>query len=124
MKNAMDDIEERARAVFDESLERIDGATRSRLTQARHAALAELERPRARLASWLPAAALAGAAVLAVVLWLQPGRPGQPSAPVLAGSAVEDLELLTAGDDLDMLEEDVEFYAWAASTVAAGNGIG
>jgi len=120
----IDRIGGRARAAFDASVNRLDAATQSRLTRARHAALAELERPRPRLGGWLPVAALAGAAIVAVALWLQPGAPGQPpEAPGLASFAGEDLELLTAGDDLDMLDEDIEFYAWAASA-ASGNGIG
>lgn len=120
MKDGVEEFEKRARAAFDDSVERIDAATRSRLTQARHAALAELDRRRPWAGAWRPAAALAGAAALAVVLWMRPGTPEQP---VFAGSDVEDLELLTTGDDLDMLAEDVEFYVWAAST-AAENGIG
>jgi len=113
-------IEGLARGVFDESVARIDGATRSRLTQARHAALAELQRPGLRLASWLPAGAVAAAAVVAVVLWTQPGPDGAP-APALA--AADDFELITLGEDLDLLGEDVEFYAWATSA-ETGNGRG
>ena len=120
----LNDIEDRARAVFDASVERIDAATRSRLTQARHAALAELERPTALLASWKPAVVVAAVAVLAVGLWLGPGGPGQPELPGLAVPGVEDLELISAGEDLDMLGEEPEFYAWAASVVASGDGVG
>jgi len=120
----LDDIENRARAAFDASVERIDAATRSRLTQARHAALAELERPAARLASWMPAAAVAAAAVLAVALWLGPGGPGQPELPGLAAPGVEDLELISAGEDLDMFGEEPEFYAWATSVVDSGDEVG
>lgn len=120
----IDRIGERARAAFDASVDGLDAATRSRLTQARHAALAELERPRPRLAGWLPAAALAASAVVAVGLWVQLGAPGQPPEGSGVASFVgEDLELLTAGEDLDMLDEDIEFYAWAASG-AGGNGVG
>jgi hypothetical protein len=116
------DIEARARELFDQSVERIDAPTQSRLTQARHAALAELERPAVRGGSWLPAGALAAATVFAVALWTGPGTGVGPQ-PVLATAPAEDLELLTLGDDLDMLGEDAEFYVWAAST-AAGNGAG
>jgi len=108
------DLESLARGVFDESVERLDGATRSRLTQARHAALAELERPRFRLTSWVPAGAMAGAAVLAVMLWTQPG-PGVAPEPALAAVPVDDFEMLTMGEDLDLLDEDVGFYAWVAT---------
>jgi hypothetical protein len=116
------DIEARARELFDQSVERIDAPTQSRLTQARHAALAELERPAIHAGRRLPAGALAAATVLAVVLWAGPGTDVGPQ-PVLATAPAEDLELLTLGDDLDMLGEDAEFYVWAAST-AAGNGAG
>jgi hypothetical protein len=117
------DIETRARALFDDSVESIDGATRSRLTQARHAALAELERPRVLAGPWLPAGALAVAAVVAVVLWVGPGGTGDPGQAALAIAPADDFELLAAGEDLDMLDEDVEFYAWAASA-DGGHGIG
>jgi hypothetical protein len=105
-------MESRARQLFDESVERLDGPTRSRLTQARYAALAELGRRRLPAGAWLPAGALAAAAVLAVALWSGPGA-GVGPAPVFA-AAPADIELLTVADDLDMLGEDAEFYAWAA----------
>jgi len=112
------DIEKRARTLFDESVEAVDFATRSRLTQARQAALAELEKPRIRVAPWLPAAAAAAVAVIAVAVWV----PQERNTDAAAASA-DDFELLTLGEDLDMLGEDVEFYAWATS-IEAGNGQG
>jgi hypothetical protein len=118
VKAGRQDIENRARELFDESVEGVDFATRSRLTQARHAALAELERPRFRLAPWLPAAAAATVAAIAVAVWLP-----QEQNPEAAVAAVDDFEMLTLGEDLDMLGEDIEFYAWATS-VEAGNGQG
>jgi hypothetical protein len=122
MNDRGDDIEMQARRLFDESVERLDGSTRSRLTQARHAALAELARPRFRLASWLPAGAVAAAALVAVMVWTQPG-PGVSPAPQLAAAPADDFELLTLGEDLDLLDEDIGFYAWAAG-MDAGNGQG
>ena len=110
-------IEMRARELFDESVESLDGPTRSRLTRARHAALAELSRRRFLAGAWLPAGALAAAAVVAVALWTGPGSGVHP-APVFA-AAPADIDLLTVSDDLDMLGEDAEFYAWAT-----GNGSG
>ena len=41
-------LEERSRALFQDSVERIDMRTRSRLTRARHAALEAAERARPR----------------------------------------------------------------------------
>jgi hypothetical protein len=120
VKAEKQDIESRARELFDESVEAVDFATRSRLTQARHAALAELERPRLRVATWLPAAAAAAVAAIAVALWIPQERGAGMEAAV---ASVDDFELLTLGEDLDMLGEDVEFYAWATS-LEAGNGQG
>lgn len=114
---AMDDreFEARARAAFDESVAGLDAATRSRLTQARHRALAiRPARP-----SWqslgLPVGA-AAAAVLAVAMWA--GRevgPGPVPAPQSVAAQGELFDLLAAGEDLDLLGEDPEFYAWAES---------
>jgi len=112
------DFEARARELFDDSVERIDGVTRSRLSRARHAALAELERPGFRPGTWLPAGALAVALTLAVTLWIGPG-PAVRAPPALVPAPAEDFELLAAGEDLDMLSEEAEFYAWAT---ADGNG--
>ena len=80
-------LEARSRALFQESVERIDMRTRSRLTQARHAALeaAERARPRAwfmRLPVLTSAAGVAAAAVLGVSLWV-----GAPQSHHVATSA-------------------------------------
>ena len=108
------DVEARARELFDDSVERIDGATRSRLARARHAALAELERPGFRPGAWLPAGTLAVAVTLAVTLWIGPG-PAVRAPPAFAPAPAEAFELLAAGEDLDMLSEEAEFYAWATA---------
>jgi len=112
------DIENRARELFDQGVDAVDFATRSRLTQARHAALAELHKPRLRIAPWLPVTAAAAVAAIAVAVWM-PQERGGPAAV----AAVDDFELLTLDEDLDMLGEDVEFYAWATS-VGTANGQG
>ena len=109
------DFEKRTQEVLEESAGRLDGRTRSRLTQARHAALAELAQPaRNWWRSYVPAGAAAAVAVLAVVMW--PGR-GIESPPVMAGaSPVEDMDLLADADAPDFVDdgEDLEFYEWAA----------
>src|SRR5262245_55666875 len=110
-------FEQRTKEVLEESTARLDGRARSRLTQARHAALGQLERP-ARGAWWrtyLPAGAAAAAAVLAVLIWSRPN--GIETLPVAqATSVVDDLELLADIDapDFSADGEDLEFYAWAA----------
>ncbi len=112
-------FEKRTQEVLEESTARLDGRTRSRWTQARHAALARLERP-ARFAGWrtyLPAGAAAAVAVLAVLLWS--GPRGVDSLPAQATNAVEDFELLADVEAPDFVADaaDLEFYEWAASEV-------
>lgn len=112
-------FERSARAVLEESVLRIDGRTRSRLNQARHAALEAASRPRPawwRSLSMMPAAGAAAAAVLvAFTLWHQ--QPAGELAVVDSQhSAVEDLDLLADGEALDLVEQgDGSFYEWAAA---------
>jgi len=111
------EFEKRSQEVLEESAGRLDGRTRSRLTQARHAALAELEHPaRNWWRSYVPAGAAAAVAVLAVVLWS--GQSNPMKAPQAANS-VEDLELLADAEAPDFADdgEDPEFYEWAVGEV-------
>jgi hypothetical protein len=104
---------QKARAVFDESTDSLDGQARSRLNRARQAALAELDSDTISLGSWTRWAPAAGAAVVAVVaVVLLNGSPEvdqivNPEAVQLDG----DFELLMAEDSFDMLLE-LEFYSW------------
>jgi hypothetical protein len=116
-ERSQESLEERSRALFENSVENVDMRVRSRLTQARHAALAAATRPaRLRVSWWTPAAGLTAAAVLGVALWM-----GSPSAqhPVSLADAqsIEDLELLASseesGDAIDMLQDDIDFYDFA-----------
>ena len=113
------EFEKRTREVLEESAGRLDGRTRSRLTQARHAALAELAQPaRNWWRSYVPAGAAAAVAVLAVVMWSGRGIEN-PTVVVSGASPVEDMELLADADALDFVDdgEDLEFYEWAAGEV-------
>ena len=115
--------ERRAREHFDASVEGLDAATRSRLNRARQAAVAEVERSRhAPWRTWLPAAAAASVALLAVVLWRMPGQP--PDASLVEGApTAEVVEMLAIGDDV--VSEDPEFYTWLADRgLPADNGSG
>ena len=112
------EFEKRARQVLEESTSRLDGRTLSRLTQSRHAALDQLQRPaRAWWRSYVPAGA-AAAAVLAIIMWS--GRPGSIVEPnnltARAASPLEDIDLLADADAPDFADdgEDLEFYEWAA----------
>jgi len=115
--------ERRAREHFDASVEGIDAATRSRLNRARQAAVAEVERSRhGPWRTWLPAAAAASVALLAVVLWRMPGQ--QPGASLVeVAPTAEVVEMLAIGDDV--VSEDPEFYTWLADRgLPADNGSG
>ena len=113
-----EDFEKRTQDILEESTSRLDGRTRSRLTQARHAALAQLEKPARGWRSYVPAGAAAAAAVFAVMLYVQPGRVVETRV-ASNPSAVEDLDILADADAPDFTEDsdDVEFYEWAGGEV-------
>jgi hypothetical protein len=125
VNEALTDFERNARLVLEESVTRIDARTRSRLNQARQAALtAAAGRRRSRWWSsftLMPAGAVAAALLVSFVLWhRQPGI----EAPVLdaRASPVEDMDLLADGEGLDLMEGwDGSFYEWAAAQTD-GNG--
>lgn len=103
----------RARRLFDESVERLDAATRSRLNRRRQEALAGLQdRAGARWRVWLPVTGMAAAVAMALLLWQQEGARQVP--PV---DAATDLDIVMADENLEMLE-DLEFYAWLESEEA------
>ncbi len=98
-------LQQRAREALDARAEALDGATRSRLRQARAQALARARRPVATAPRLRWAVALAAVLLLAVaVVW-------QQQASRLAPEAVEDLEVLASSDDLE-LYQDLDFYLW------------
>ena len=106
-RSADDAFAERARAVFDDSVESLDAETRSRLNRGRHAALeaAGDSRPLWRPLAWLPATAAAAAIAVVVLTANDPAM-----APAIQPPAA-DMEILLNGDDLEMLD-DLEFYSW------------
>jgi hypothetical protein len=124
-ESSISGFEERSRALFDASVDDIDMRVRSRLTQARYAALEAAARPpRFFRAPWFASAAgITGAAVLAVALWF--GAPHGPHAPTAADTqaSLEDLDIVASSDEnsgapMEMLQDDVEFYDWAAQKTA------
>ncbi len=119
------EFERNARRVLEESVRRIDARTRSRLNQARHAALeAAATRRRGRFGRFIlmPAAGAVAAAVLvAVVLWQRQPVGTPPLGPEAQRTAVEDMDLLTDRDSIDLMEGwDGSFYEWAAAQSDAG----
>ena len=115
-------VEQRAQALLRESAEQLDGATRSRLTQARHAALAAAQRKPAATRWLVPATAGAAAAVLAVVMTTQTPDIETASPEMTAQTvnepAVDELDIITAEDSLEFYR-DVEFYAWLDQELGA-----
>jgi hypothetical protein len=121
------DAERRARQLFDASVDGLDGETRSRLNRARQAALEEIASGRVSpWRSWLPAAAAASIALLAVALWRMPtGQEGPAARSASDAPAAEVVEMLAIGEGLDVASEDPEFYVWLESRdLPAGNGAG
>lgn len=86
----MSDPESSSRTLLESSVAHLDARVRSRLTQARHAALDELDRCSQRTA-WprllAPVVALGSAAAVALVLWSQ--RP-EGAAPRMAAATIQD----------------------------------
>jgi hypothetical protein len=121
---AMTRFERNARAVLEESVRRIDARTRSRLNQARHAALAGAgarRRPSWRSFTLMPAGAAAAALLLAVVLWQRQPQGVVPPALEAQHATAEDVDLLTDNDSIEMIEGwDGPFYEWAAAQTDAG----
>ncbi len=112
-------LEEQARVLLAESVTRIDSSIRSRLNQARQAAVAEVVKSRKRpgfLRSFFlmpTAGAVAAAVLVAMVLWQHHPQGMSEGGPM---TAAEDLDLIADGDGLDLVEDsDSSFYEWAAA---------
>jgi len=117
------EFEQQSRDVLKASADNLDGHVRSRLTQARFAAVEEARKARSSgLRTWLPAGAVAATGVLAAVMWT--GKPtvdtALPTETAQAASAIDDLELLSANESFELLEE-LEFYDWVESADGAGD---
>jgi hypothetical protein len=118
-RDGNDPIVDKAKALFDDSVDSLDAATLSRLNQGRHRALAELER-RGSISpwlQWLPATGIAAAVILAVIV-----MRGPESVDVVTEAATAlDFEMLLEEDSLEMLEE-LEFYLWLEASDLEANG--
>jgi hypothetical protein len=120
-------FEMRSRALFQDSVEGLDMRIRSRLTQARSAAL-ESAQPNRRAwlfgwKMWAPAAGVTAAAILG--LGLMVGSPIGHQAATLAESNIEDLDLVASTDEgsadaMEMLQDDIDFYDFADKAANSG----
>jgi hypothetical protein len=113
-------LEARSRELFHDSVDTLDMRVRSRLTQARHAALeaAAARRPWfLRLRVWTPAAGVTAVALLGATLWF--GMPHTNYGPMSADQPnLEDLDMVASsdegsGDAMEMLQNDLDFYDFA-----------
>jgi len=118
------EFEQHAQILLNESATRVNARVRSRLNQARQAALAQIQvRPRSfwRMPTFMPVAGALAVAVVAVVLVTRPGGervlPGGEG-----GQGYEDIELLSDNDGLELIENfDGSFYEWAAAQSEEGD---
>lgn len=97
-----------------DSVDELDAGTLSRLNRARQEALehvAPASHRTRRMQSWLPAAAVAVLAIVAVTLWWgQTPEIGVDESAIMAGEVL-DIEMLLDEGDLEMYEE-LEFFVW------------
>jgi hypothetical protein len=128
MREDNDAFELRSRALFQDSVEGLPFAVRSRLTQARGAALEAAATRRSWALGWkmwMPAAGVTAAAILGVALWVGLPLHHQPGTPPDAQSSLEDLDLLASSDEgstdaLEMLQDDIDFYDFADKSANPG----
>lgn len=111
-------LERRSRELFDAEVANLDARTRSRLNQARQAALAAAH-PDKRAFRWLVPVSSVTALVLIAMVTLQFMRGGESTSGSQATTSVEDMEIIASADELDFLQNDLEFYDWLDSPEAA-----
>ena len=106
-------LERRAQELLRASADGLDGNIRSRLTQARSAAVEEARKTRGPFIwrTLVPAGALAGVAALAFVLW----NGSQQAGPATLHNSLDDIDLIVTSESFELLE-DLEFYEWVAAT--------
>ena len=131
-------LEVRSRLVLEEGLTRIDAQTRSRLNQARQAAVAAAARPSylarflapLRRQALMPATGAAAVAALVVAFMLSGGHSLTTPVADNPATALDVLDLVTDDDAMNLMEDnDSSFYEWAAAQTdgpgqSAGQGAG
>jgi hypothetical protein len=127
-------LEKRSRELFDESVANVDMRVRSRLNLARHAALEAAARPRLRFLGMplaTPAAGLCAVALLAMGVWIGVPHGQMPMVAAESQTSFEDMDIVasteeSSADTLEMLQDDADFYDWAAEKNANpdGNDVG
>ncbi len=106
MKKSDEEFAQEAKALFDGSVDKLDAATLSTLNQGRHRALEAARSPRGEWMRWAPAAGVATAVLIAVMVTLP-----EPGPVEVMPEAMTDMDILLGEDSIDMYE-DLEFYSW------------
>lgn len=120
------EFEQRAGAMLGDSVTRVNGRVRSRLNQARQAAVAEIAAGRRsfwRGPALMPATGAVAAAALVALLVTAHYR-AERTLPSADGQAFDDIEMLADTEGLDLLENEGTFYEWAAGQSDEGNSDG
>lgn len=105
MNKSDEKLVKKAKALFDESADRLDAETLSTLNRIRHEALEAAGSRRPATLRWVPVTG-AAVAVLVAMLAIDPGNPGVDTLP----AGAEDMEILLGEESIEMLE-DLDFYA-------------
>ncbi len=106
MSKSNDKFADKAKSLFDDSVDSLDAASLSTLNQGRHRALEELNAGSSPLWRWAPAAGVTAAVLVAVMVTLE-----EPQVVDTMPTSVADMEILLGEDSIEMLE-DLEFYAF------------
>ncbi len=119
MNEMTSEFEKRTRELLEDSVQRVDGRIRSRLNQARHAAIEEATRRRSSV-SWrftlMPAAGAVAAALLVAFFFWPHSHRGDSLTESSGRAGMEDLDLLADSDALDLVSDETDtgqFYEWA-----------
>ena len=113
-------FEQRTRELLLQSADALPGSVRSRLTQARYAALAAHSSKAAPSFTrrWMPAGAVAGVVLALFVVLVPHGSSNNMARLAMAGPPIiEDIDMLTDSDALPLngdQDVDFDFYEWAA----------
>jgi hypothetical protein len=104
MNESDDRFAKEAKALFDESVDKLDAATLSALNRGRHEALEAARAGRRDWLRWAPVFGVTAAVVVAVML-------AMPQTDLVDTVPLDDMDILLGEDSIEMLE-DLEFYAW------------
>ena len=107
-----EDMEAKARALFERSVQQLDEAALRRLRLARRSALASASAPQWR--AWPAGVAAAAMLVLGLAWWLPRAAPAPPPSATSPAAVAEEPVLAEA-------DEDADLYAWLGEAPVAAD---